>query len=155
MALDIQLEGSIKFGIPEADGSILAADLDEFGLEISSLVIGRTRQNVSKPPTFGDASINQRAGALEEALTINFFNDETVATSFWALCWEAIETTPCELYFEATMVDAVPSATNPIFSGYVMVADLDSGGTVNEFKQQSKTWPARGVTKGIAPIVHA
>lgn len=148
--LEIQLEGSIKFSTLDAEGDPDPLTLAEYGDEISSLVIKRTRLAVTKPPTFANAQQIMRAGAKEDSLTINFFGDETVASKFWTLVWTATETSPCELYFEATWKTGSVSADNPKFSGIALITDLDIGGTVNEYKQQSKTWPARALLREIA-----
>jgi hypothetical protein len=152
MALDIQLEGSIKFSVIDDTGIPDTVSLTEFGAEITSLVINRTRETVARPPTFANAASEQRAGAKADSVTINFFGDETTAADFWNMAWEATELAPCELYFEATWKLGPVSATNPKFTGIVMVTDLELGGTVNEYKQQSKTWPARSVTRSIATV---
>lgn len=144
----MQLEGNIQFGLaPDA--------LTDFSGDISSLTINTTMQTTTRPKTFESAREEQRKSGLTDAVGINFFNDERDPLGFWLLCWEAQRDDseddgrkPGELYFSATYSTETPDPeTNPTFTGWVLVSDLTTGGTVGEWKQQNKTWPAREVTK--------
>lgn len=137
----IQLAGNLQLG-PDVPG------LANYSDQISSLVLNRRRPGVTRPATFGDPTTQQRPGADEYQVTINFFHDEGDANSFWAEAWAAMDTATGELYFEGTFgPGAANPATNPKFTGWIQLVDLDTGGTVGEWKQQSKTFPARNVTK--------
>lgn len=144
----MQLEGNIQFGMsPDT--------LVDYSDDISALTLNTQVQTTTKPKTFASAREEQRKSGLVDAVTINFFNDERDPMGFWLACWDAQrdDTTadgrqPGELYFSATYTPDPPDPdTNPTFTGWVLVGDLDTGGTVGEWKQQSKTWPARSVTK--------
>jgi hypothetical protein len=134
----IQLGGNIQFG--PAPGSLVS-----YSNDISSVVLNRRRPGQTKPATFGEPETTQKAGADEYQLTVNFFHDEGDVANFWAGVWDAMDTDAGELYFEATLKPGTVSATNPKFTGYVVLVDLDTGGTVGQWKQQGKTWPARAV----------
>jgi len=136
----MQLEGNIKFGVdPDT--------LIDYSDEISSLMINYSRNPVTVPATFGNAKERERAGSGKDQVTINFFHDESDAAGFWAECWDAAHSESGELYFTATFKPGPVAPDNPQFEGWVTVLDLDTGGTVGEWKQQSKTWPARDVAR--------
>lgn len=144
----MQLEGNIQFGLAPDD-------LNDYSGDISSLTLNTVIQTTAKPKTFALAVEEQRKSGLTYSIGINFFNDERDPLGFWLACWDAQrdDTTedgrqPGELYFSATYSTDEPDPdTNPTFTGWVLVSDLTTGGTVGEWKQQNKTWPAREVTK--------
>jgi hypothetical protein len=144
----MQLEGNIQFGLsPDS--------LTDYSDEISSLTLNTQTQTTSRPKTFASAREEQRKSGLVDSVGINFFNDERDPLGFWLLCWDAQRDDsqasgrePGELYFSAqyyTEEQVGVGQENPTFTGWVLVGDLDTGGTVGEWKQQSKTWPAREV----------
>ena len=144
----MQLEGNIQFGLTEAT-------LEDFSGDVSSLTINTVMQKTTRPKTFASAREESRKSGLVDRVGINFFNDERDPLGFWLLCWEAQrddstddDRQPGELFFSATYsTDPVNPSTNPRFTGWVLVEDLTTGGTVGEWKQQNKTWDAREVTK--------
>jgi hypothetical protein len=137
----IQLEGEIRFG-----SALTLATMTDYSDEVSSLMLNFTRNQVERPPTYGVPRAEQRLGAETQQATINFFGDESEPTGLWVAFFEALRTTDTgELYFSAKYKEGVASATNPRFEGIIAIADMDAGTTVGEWKQQSKTYPARDV----------
>lgn len=135
----IQLEGEIKFGTDPND-------LTDYSDEVSSLVLTTTRAQVERPATYGVPRTEQRLGARSDMVTLNFFSDESVPDGLWAEFYAAATTTDSgEVYFSAKFADGPTSATNPLFTGILAIAEMDTGTTVGEWKQQSKTYPARSV----------
>lgn len=129
----IQLDGEIQFGTaPDA--------LTDYSNEVSSLIINMTRPGVERPATYGTPRTETRLGPRQDQVTINFFSDEDEPDGLWTEFYEAMNTDDGELYFSGRH-----SLTGRTWTGIIGVADLDAGTTVGEWKQQSKTFPAREV----------
>lgn len=135
----IQLGGNIQLG-PDPN------NLTDYSSDISQLVINRRRPGTTRPATYGEPETRQKAGADEYQVTVNLFHDEGDSTNVWAEAWDAMDTEAGELYFEGTYRPGPVSATNPKFTGYMTLVDLDTGHQVGEWRQQNKTWPAHTVT---------
>jgi hypothetical protein len=137
----IQLEGEIRFG-----SALTLATMTDYSDEVSSLVLNLSRAQVERPATYGVPRTEQRLGAETGQAAINFFGDESEPTGLWIAFFEAFRTDSGELYFSAKYKDGAASATNPRFTGIISIADIDTGSTVGEWKQQSKTYPIREVS---------
>lgn len=110
---------------------------------VSSLVVNRSRATVAVPASFAELEEGVLAGSRSATLTVNFFNDWST-TSAWRKLNDAYETDSGEMEFSAVMLEGVAvGPTNPVIYGVAIVNDLDIGGTVNEFGQQSKTFPIK------------
>ncbi len=134
-----QLEGNIKFGSTTADTS--------YNSSVTSLVITRATDIITVPKTFANALTDSIAGGETQTLTVNFLGDPLSASSFWAELWDAMDTDDKTLYFAGTLNDSTSvSATNPKFSGVVVVSSLDTGGQVGELRAQSQTFPIKAGT---------
>lgn len=148
---EIQLEGDIKFATVDP----VTGEPDAFTAyndEIAALVINRTRNTVDRKPTYGDARTIKRAADLVETVKVNFVGDETNVDGIWKLVWDALETAPCILAFQAVYKPGAVSATNPVFTGFVTVVDVDAGAPAGETKWLSKTWPAFGIEGPLAAV---
>jgi hypothetical protein len=135
---DIQLKGTM---------TLATVDVSAY---VSSAVISRTRQSITRPATFGNIRQTQAAGALVETLTLNFFSS-TAAASMWADLYDAIDTDTAELAFECTLNEGAAGPDNPEFSGTIVVLGVDTGAAVGTLREQSQTYPitAAGITKDI------
>lgn len=142
--MSIQLKGNLKLG-PTAGTAV------EFGASVSAFIIKRTRAGVTVPPTLATARGSQAAGALDEAVQIDFFST-TAASSVWAELYDALDTDSSELYFEGTLNPGAVSADNPKWSGKITILSLDTGAAVGALRTQSQTYPVTqaGLTKAIA-----
>lgn len=135
----IQLGAEIKFG-PSL------ASLTDYSDEVSSLVLNITRNTVTRPATYGNPNEEMRAGARRDQVTINFEADDGTPSSLLNEFLDAaINTDSAELYFSAKYKDEPVSSTNPKYVGIILISDLDVGTAVNDWKAQSKTFPAREV----------
>lgn len=135
----VQLEGNIKFGSTTADTN--------YNASITSLVINRATDIITIPKTFANALTDSEAGGETQTLTINFLGDPLSASSFWAELWDAMDTDDKSLVFAATLNDSTTvSATNPKFSGTVIVAGLGTGGDPGALRTQSQTFPIKSGT---------
>jgi hypothetical protein len=141
--MSIQLKGNLKLG-PTPGTAV------EFGASITAFIIKRTRASVAVPATLATGRESESAGALSEAVQIDFFSS-TAASSVWAELYDAIDTDSSQLYFEGTLNPGAVSADNPRFSGYITVLTLDTGATVGALRTQSQTYPVTqaGITKAI------
>ena len=128
------------------DASGVPGTYTDFSDELAALVIKRSRNTVDRKPTYGDARTIKRAADLVEQVTVNYLGDITAASGFWSMVWEALETAPCNLAFKATYKEGAVSATNPMFTGFVTVVDVEAGAPAAGSNWQSKTWPAFGIT---------
>ena len=133
---DIQLKGNLTLG---------ATDVAAY---VSSMVIRRTRNSVTRPATLGNIRETEAAGALKETLTITF-HSSVAAASIWAELYDAIDTDDAELTFTGTLEEGAAGADNPEFSGTVVILGVDTGADVTSLRQQTQTYPitAAGITK--------
>lgn len=140
MSNEVQLTGSLTIG---------AVDVADF---VSSIVIKRTRSSVTVPPTLGNIREHEKAGALKEAVEINFYSS-LAATSLWADLYDAIDTDSAELAFTGNLNSGATSADNPEFSGTFVVLGIDTGADVGSLREQSQTYPVTdaGIAKSITP----
>lgn len=135
----IQLGAEIKFGTS-------LADLTDYSDEVSSLVLNTSRDKINKPATYGNPKGEQRLGVRTDQVTLNFSSDEADVSGLWAELFDALANTDSgELYFSAKYKEGPVSPSNPKFVGIIAISDIDTGTPVNEWKAQSKTFPAREV----------
>lgn len=137
------MSGRIQLG-----GNITVNAVD-YSEDIAEFVIQRKRPGTTRPATFGDPTVQQKAGADEYMVSINFFHDEGDASNFWAEAWAAMDTASAELPFTGTFKPGAVSPTNPKFTGILVLTELDTGGKVGDWKGQQKTFPAHTV---VGPI---
>jgi len=138
MGEQYQLSGTIKIG--PVGGSLVDVSDD-----VSSLIISRKRESIPKPATYGNPKKEARAGAIEDQITLVYSFSEAPSTGLWAVMWDALTNDNGELEFEAIYQDGAIGNTNRGFTGVFMVADIDTGAPVNQFRQQSKTFPAKKI----------
>lgn len=131
----VQLEGAVTI------------NSNTYSDEITSIVINSSRSVTQVPGTFDDADGTQVLGSATHQVTINFNYDEGDADGVWAELYAGFLTDSGELPFTANLKSGSTSATNPLFSGTILVSDLDAGGTVGDLKAQSKTFPAYGIAR--------
>lgn len=126
----------------------------DYSDEIRRLVLRRRRNLVTRPATFGDNTEVQKAAALINEVTIEFFNDVTASTTGVARkIWEAALTDSAELAFTAKFVTAAEGADNPIFSGTMVVTGAELGGEINAYNRQQWTFPVTqaGFVEDVTP----
>ena len=132
----VQLEGVITI-----NSSTTHAD------DITQLVLNLTRPVTQVPGTFADADGTQVLGSSVGTATITFNHDEGDTTGLWATLYAAYISDSGALTLSARYKPGAQSATNPTYTGTLLVNDLDIGGQVGELKSQTKTWPIYGVTQ--------
>jgi len=138
MGEQYQLNAEIKIG--PVDGTLVDVSAD-----VSALVINTKREALTKPPTYGNPNKEMRAGATEDTVTLVFSFSEAPSTDLWAVMYDAARNDNGELEFSALYQDGAVGASNPGFRGVFTVVDIDTGTPVNQWKQQSKTYPARAI----------
>ena len=138
---EIQLKGDCSLA-PTGD------TLVSYKNNISSMVISRTRNAVTKPATLGTGREVTAAGTISETLTINFFSS-TAAASLWAVLYDVIDLDEPVIDFEGVLNEGAVGVDNPSFSGSATLLGLDTGADVGTLRSQSITLPitAAGVTK--------
>ena len=139
----VQLEGLIKIG--PVGGTLVDVSDD-----VSKLVITTTATAVAKPATYGSPNNESRKGAVTDQVTLVYHSDESPSTGLWAVIYDAIRNGDGELEFSAVYKTGSVSPTNPKFTGIFLVTDVDTGTAVNEWKMQSKTYPARNIAGPLA-----
>lgn len=115
--------------------------------DVTSFVLNLTRPVTQVPGTFGDADGTQVLGSAVGTVTITFNHDEGDTSGLWAEAYAAYISDTGSVPFQARYRSGAQSATNPTYSGTLLVNDLDIGGQVGELKSQTKTWPVYGVTQ--------
>lgn len=117
--------------------------------EVTTVELMRDRDTIEFPATFGSDK-SSRAGTRENSIRINLIND-VQATSLWAALWAAMDTATGELFFSVVYKDETVSATNPIFSGTMIVLASGIGGEASSLSTKSVTFPIKGaITKAAA-----
>ncbi len=129
----IQLEGNITLG-----GNDHADD-------VYALRIRGTRERVVKDGTFADSSKTTSAGSAEYEVECEFDADEGDATGVWLEFWTAFTSATGELAFSGNITTGATSATNPQFTGTLLVTSIEAMGKVGDDKRVTLTLPANGV----------
>lgn len=123
-----------------------ATPVTAYNDELIQVSIRTTRENVTRPATYGKPVVEQYAGNATHEMTIEYLGDPTDAGSFWSALYTAIEADG-SLYFDVVFQDGPVSATNPRYTGRAMVNDFTIGAPVNEIWQQSVTYPVVDLEK--------
>jgi hypothetical protein len=129
-----QLEGSIKFGADS--GSAV-----EVGTEVFSLKLIEERATNTRRPTFANAVESVRAGASKNMFEVEFEETLDPSTSLaHKAVTAAVRSDSGEMYVEGTLKPGTVSASNPKYSGTVIVDSVSTGGEVGSELEQSHTW---------------
>jgi hypothetical protein len=95
----------------------------------------------------GDTYTENIGGLKSGSLAITF-NDDFAASNVDATIWPALGTV---VTFELRPTSAAVGATNPKWTGSILVSGTSVGGGVGELGAKSVTWPTSGtVTRAIA-----
>lgn len=129
-----QLEGNITLG-----GNDYAGDTVAF-------ILRGTRETTQTPGTFADSDGTSTPGSRQYEVTVRVRQDETDSANVFAEIWAAFLTDDAELAFTANPTTGATSATNPEFSGTLIINNVEAMGTVGEDKMVEYTFPANGVT---------
>lgn len=109
----------------------------------------RSRALFQKAPTPASPTIDMKAGAISHVVNCELATNEGDGTGIWQLLWEAQGTTTAEVYFSVVTGRGSVSATNPKFTGYLVVAELSFGSAPSAVRSQSRSFPARAVSDPI------
>lgn len=124
----------------------------DFSDEIRHMILRKKRATTEKPATAGNASPEMKAGARSYEVEIEFFTDVT-STTCWRKFWDAIDTATSELTFAGRYRDAAIGATNPEWSGTMIVLQSEIGGDPNTYPRSRFTFPvtAAGFAEDTTP----
>ena len=136
--MTIQLHGEIKL-------AAVGHPLVDFSDVVSTLMINTKREAVADPPTYGRPTKETVLGSAEDQVTLVFRYEESTTSGLWAVLYDAARNGDGEIQFSALYQDGAIGNTNRGFTGVFMVADIDTGAPVNQFRQQSKTFPAKNI----------
>lgn len=142
MAYAVQRDAVVQLG---AD----SGSLTDYSSEVSEFIINEQRLLTQKSPSFGSPTTEQKASSGTATVTITFAANPHATTGLLAAMRTAQATVAGELYFDVKYGSASVSSSNPKFTGYIVVSDIDTGGRIGEVRRISKTFPARSVS---API---
>jgi hypothetical protein len=120
--------------------------LTDYTCDISAFVITEGRATVVKAPTAGNPMTEQKAAAGFGSVAMTFAGNPGDATGLWQELRTAMQTRTGELFYRVRYGTAAVSATNPQFTGYITVVDLDTGAPVSTMRRQAKTFPARAMS---------
>ena len=127
----------------------LGATPVDYSAEVSHCEIRRTRNMVELPATFATGTTEQRAGSQRNEFVINSIND-LQTTSLWALFWAQIDDPDGEVPFDVLLGPGLVSATNPRFTGTLIVSGVSIGGESGTASLNQLVCPIKGViTKAI------
>jgi hypothetical protein len=138
MTTYVQGEGSFQLG--PVGGSLV-----EYGTEIPSATILRTRGAVILPATLGEDEENEELGVRNRSLQIELL-EKHLATGVWGVLAAAYESATGELDFSLKADSATTSTDNRVYTGTILVKDLSLGGTVGQLRRQSITFKIKAGT---------
>lgn len=124
-------------------------NLTDYSCYISEFVINEGRLLTVKAPSFGSPATEQKAGSDTASVVMTFLAVPNASSGLWWELRRAKRTVSGELYFEVKYADTTVSASNPKYTGYLVVSDLDTGAAGYTARRQSKTLPARAVSDPI------
>ena len=142
--VNLQLKGNLMLGPITADTDVSAY--------VTAMTIKRSRTSIGIPATLATGEDSEAAGAGKTVIELAFFSDFS-ADSIWDVLNAALDTPASELLFEGTLEEGVVSATNPKWTGTLIVMGVDTGGVVGALRSQSVTYPVKQGTlvKSIIP----
>ncbi len=123
-----------------------AGSLTDYTCDITAFVITEGRATVVKAPSMSNPVTEQKAAAAFGTVAMTFAGNPGDATGLWQEMRAAMQTTSGELFFQVRYGTAAVSSSNPKFTGYIVVGELDTGAPVNEFRRQAKSFPARDLS---------
>lgn len=125
---------------------LLTGGLEIGGVDVSeqvtSFMIKASRDSIEVPATFG-ARKSFFAGNDSYELEIEYLQDVD-ATALSQIFWDAIGSAAGTVTFSGTLKDGAVSATNPEWSGTVVVTSVGLSGEVNTVGVDSVTFPIQG-----------
>jgi hypothetical protein len=117
--------------------SIGGVDLSD---HIANFEISEGRNELTTT-SYGDAGVRRITGLEDSSVTIDFHEDYAAA-EVHATIYPLIGGTAT---FNYAPNGTVISATNPLFSGSVLVTEWTAGGAVGDLATVTVTWPVDGV----------
>ncbi len=134
-----QFAGVFELG-PDAD------TLTDYTCDISALVITAGRATVVKAPSMSNPATEQKAASAFGTVSMVFTSNPNDASGLWQAMYVAQQTRTGELFFQVRYATGSVSSSNPKFTGYIVVAELDTAAPVGEIRRQSKSFPARDLS---------
>jgi hypothetical protein len=128
----VQLEGTVTVG-----GT-------DFSDEVFHLIVRLERATVWIPPTGGNRAKPKLAG-YRGFVTIAFDYSESDSLGIHAALTAALLTPTGEITFSGIWRPGAASPTNQKWSGTMLAAAIDAGGTPGEQKEQTQTYPAHSI----------
>ncbi len=123
-----------------------SGSLVDYTCDISTFLITEGRATVVKAPTMSNPATEQKAGSGFGTVSMVFTSNPNDATGLWQAMRAAKQTRTGELFFQVRYSTAAVGSSNPKFTGYMVVAELDTGAPVGEIRRQAKSFPARDLS---------
>ena len=117
--------------------SIGGVDLSD---HIANFEISETRAELTTT-AFGDHGVRRISGLEDSSVTIDFHEDYA-NSEVHATIYPLIGSTAGFVYAPA---GTVISATNPKYTGNVLITEWTAGGAIGDLAEVSVTWPVDGV----------
>lgn len=112
--------------------------------EVTGVILKGMTKDVAVPATL-TAGITHAAGARSYSIQIDYLSDDSSTTAtLFGILWAAIATASKELAFTVRFRPGIESASNPQWSGTLVVAGADVGGNVDELASGSITCALTG-----------
>lgn len=126
-----------KFFHKTAYVSLGTVDLSD---HIANFEISESRAELTTT-AFGDSGVRRISGLEDSSVTIDFHEDYA-AQEVHATIYPLIGSTVAFVYAPA---GTVISATNPKFTGNLLITEWTAGGAIGDLATVSVTWPVDGV----------
>ena len=133
----VQTTGSVKFGPA-------AGTLTDYSASVTSLSFEQEADEQTIPATFASGEVGYEPGPKVRRMAINFLT-ESIPTGLYDEFETAFEG-GTSVFFETTFKTGAVSATNPKFTGEIVIDSLSLGGTRADIRQQSRTYRIKAGT---------
>lgn len=117
----------------------------DYSCYFSEFVPQKIRNTVRKPSSPGSPDVEDKAGGRQHVVVASFLASPLDASSPWGLLNAAADTAAAEVYFRVRYASGPVSASNPLWTGWIVVSQLGIGSAVRQTPRQVITFPARGV----------
>lgn len=121
----------------------------DYSCYFSEFLIQKIRNTVRKPASPNSPAVEDKAASKAAVVTASFLAGPHDPSSPWAIMNTASDLPSGELYFRVRYASGPVSASNPMFTGYIVVNQLGIGAAARATRRQSVTFPARAVSDPI------
>ncbi len=133
-----QTKGLTKFGPTAGAGTI------DYSAYVTSCGFEQEADQLDVPATYATGEVGAEPGPKARRMQINYLSDSALTGLF-----DEFETAfegDTVVFFEVTFKIGTVSATNPKFTGQLVIDQVSIGGTRGDIRQSSVTYPIKAGT---------